>query len=147
MFSLLLLGNGWTDCVEIWNALGSPLVTRLCSSHGWGVSARAHVHSALLYLRNGSADCVQIWCVGLESLLKCFTQVIGGVLGGVSLHVRTCRDTPTPRFCISETSWSIVFKFGMWVGGHKLSAFHKSLVECICTCAPLSINVQLTVTR
>ena len=40
------------------------------------------------------------------------------VTGGVSLHVRTCRDTLTPRFCISETAWPIVFKFGMWVGVH-----------------------------
>ena len=39
----------------------------LCSSHGWGISARAHVHTALVYLRNGSADCVQIWCAGFES--------------------------------------------------------------------------------
>ena len=27
MFRLLFLGNGWTDCVEIWHALGDPLVT------------------------------------------------------------------------------------------------------------------------
>ena len=71
MFRLLYLGNGWADCVEIWHALGDPLVTAYTI-----------------------------------------------VTGGVSLHVRTYRDTPTPRFCISETAWSIVFKFGMWVGGH-----------------------------
>ena len=71
MFRLLYLGNGWADCVEIWHALGDPLVTAYRI-----------------------------------------------VTGGVSLHVRTCRGTPTPRFCISETAWPIVFKFGMWVGGH-----------------------------
>ena len=71
MFRLLYLGNGWADCVEIWHALGDPLVTAYAI-----------------------------------------------VTGGVSLHVRTCRDTPTPRLCISETAWPIVFKFGMWVGGH-----------------------------
>ena len=71
MFRLLFLGNGWTDFVEIWYALGNPLVTAYAV-----------------------------------------------VTDGVSLHVRTCRDAPTPRFCISETAWSIVFKFGMWVGGH-----------------------------
>ena len=71
MFRLLYLGNGWADCVEIWHALGDPLVTAYAI-----------------------------------------------VTGGVSLHVRTCSDTPTPRFCISETAWPIVFKFGMWVGGH-----------------------------
>ena len=27
MFCLLFLGNGWADCVEIWHALGDPLVT------------------------------------------------------------------------------------------------------------------------
>ena len=71
MFHPLFLGNGWADCVEIWHALGNPLVTAYAV-----------------------------------------------VTGGVPLHARTCRDTPTPRFCISETAWSTVFKFGMWVGGH-----------------------------
>ena len=71
MFRLLYLGNGWADCVEIWHALGDPLVTAYAV-----------------------------------------------VTGGVSLHVRTCRDTLTPRFCTSETAWPIVFKFGMQVGGH-----------------------------
>ena len=47
MFRLLYLGNGWADCVEIWHALGDPLVTAYAI-----------------------------------------------VTGGVSLHVRTCRDTP-----------------------------------------------------
>ena len=27
MFRLLFLDNGWADCVEIWHALGDPLVT------------------------------------------------------------------------------------------------------------------------
>ena len=27
MFRLPLLGNGWADCIEIWYALGDPLVT------------------------------------------------------------------------------------------------------------------------
>ena len=27
MFRLPSLGNGWADCVEIWYALGDPLVT------------------------------------------------------------------------------------------------------------------------
>ena len=31
---------------------------------GLGISARAHVHTALLYIRNGMTDCVQIWYVG-----------------------------------------------------------------------------------
>ena len=94
MFRLLFLGNGWADCVEIWHAVGDPLVTAYAV-----------------------------------------------ITGGVSLHVRTCRDTPTPRFCISETARPIVFKFGMW--------FLGSLAKClpqviggvhlhVRTCAPLS---------
>ena len=50
-------------------------------------------------------------------------------------YLCSCRDTPTPRFCISERAWSIVLIFGMWVGGHYLSAFHKSWVGYLCTCA------------
>ena len=84
MFRLLYLGNGWADCVEIWHALGDPLVTAYAV-----------------------------------------------VTDGVSLHVRTC----TPRFCISQTAWPIVFKFGVWVSSHHLSAFHKSSVGYHCTCA------------
>ena len=47
MFRLLLLGNGWADCVEIWHALGDPLATVYAVVTG-GVSlhvrtcARAH---------------------------------------------------------------------------------------------------------
>ena len=69
MFRLLFLGNGWADCVEIWYALGNPLVTAYAV-----------------------------------------------VTGGVSLHVRTCRDTLRtcrPRFCISGTAWPIEFNFGV----------------------------------
>ena len=60
--------------------------------HGWGISARAHVHIALLYLRNGSTDCVKIWYVGWRSLSTCFPQVMGGVG-----HLCTCaRAPPSP---------------------------------------------------
>ena len=99
MFCVLFLDNGWADCVEMWYALGDPLVTAYAI-----------------------------------------------VTGGVSLHVRTCRDTPTPRFCISEMAWQIVFKFGMLVGSHYLSAFHKSWVEYICTApvGPLRRNLACT---
>ena len=91
-----------------------PISYSLCSSHGCGISARAHVHTALLYIRNGWADWVQFWCVSWGSWTRCLTQVVGGV----SLHVRTCR----PHFCISGSAWPIGFNFGVWVGGHELGA-------------------------
>ena len=94
MFRLLYLGNGWADCVEIWHALGDPLVTAYTIVTG-GVSL-LETHTPNL-------------------------NTIGRAVYGIQkrgVHVRTCRDTPTPRFCISETAWPIVFKFGMWVGGH-----------------------------
>ena len=84
MFRLLFLGNGWPDFVEIWYALGNPLVTAYAV-----------------------------------------------VTDGVSLHVRTCR----PRFCNSGTAWPIEFNFGVWVSSPCLSAFHKSWVGYLCTCA------------
>ena len=68
----------------------------------------------LLFLGNGCADCAEI----LYALGAQLFTAYAVVTGGVSLHVRTCRDIPTPRFCISETAWPIVFKFGIWVGGH-----------------------------
>ena len=100
----------------------------------------------LLFLGNGWTDCAEI----LYALGAPLVTAYAIVTGGASLHVRTCRDTPTSRFCISETAWPILFEFGMWVGGHSLSAFHKSWVECICTRArahPFPTNVQLAVTR
>ena len=99
-----------------------------------------------LFLGNGWADCIEILYAVGDPLVTAYAVITGGV----SLHVLTCRGAPTPRLCISETAWPIVFKFGMWVGGHQLSAFHKSLVEYICTCArahPFPINVPLAVTR
>ena len=100
MFRPLYLGNGWADCVEIWHALGDPLVIAYAIVTG-GVplhvrTCRDTPHTAPLYLGNGLADCTQIWYVDWGSLTKCFPQV----MGWVSLHVRTC----TPRFCISGTA-------------------------------------------
>ena len=120
MFRLLYLGNGWADCVEIWHALGDPLVTAYAIVTGGGISARAHVqrysNTALLYLGNRLADCVQIWYVGWGSLTKCLPQVVDGM----HLHVRTC----APLFhkcsacCFSVTVGPIALKFGMHLGTH-----------------------------
>ena len=69
MSRLLYLGNGWADCVEIWHALGDPLVTAYATVR-WGISTRTHVqrypYTALLYLGNGLTDCVQfgMWVGG-----------------------------------------------------------------------------------
>ena len=94
MFPLLFLGNGWADCIEIWYALGNPLVTAYAVVTD-GVSL--HVHTALLYLRNGSTDCVQIWYVGWVSLSRCFPQVMGGVG-----HLCTCARAPNLRISGSD---------------------------------------------
>ena len=68
----------------------------------------------LLFLGNGWADCVETWCALGDPLVTAYAVVTGEV----SVRMRTYRDTPTPRFCISETAWPIVLKFGMCVGGH-----------------------------
>ena len=94
----------------------------LCNSHGWGISARAHVqrcpHTALLYLGNGLANRVQIWCASWGSLTKCLPQVIDGV----HLHVRTC----APLFhkcsacCFSVTVGPIALKCDTYALGDPL---------------------------
>ena len=81
----------------------------------------------LLFIGNGWADCVEIWYALGNPLATAYAVVADGA----SLHVRTC----TPRFCISQTARPIVFKFGVWVSGYYLSAFHKSWVGYLCTCA------------
>ena len=81
----------------------------------------------LLFLGNGWADCVEIWYALGNPLATAYAVVTDGV----SLHVRTC----TLRFCISQTARPIVLKFGGWVSSHYLSAFHKSWVGYLCTCA------------
>ena len=68
----------------------------------------------LLFLGNGWADCFEIWHALGDPLVSAYAVV----MDGVSLHVQTSRNTPTPRFCISETAWPIVFKFCMGVVGH-----------------------------
>ena len=66
----------------------------------------------LLYLGNGWADCVEIWHALGDPQVTAYAIVTGGVY----LHVRTCRDTPAPRFCILETAWPIVFKLVCGLG-------------------------------
>ena len=117
MFRLLFLGNGWADCVEIWHAVGDPLVTAYALAVITGGvylhvrTCRDTPHTALLYLRNGLTDCVQIWYVVWGPLATCLPQVIGGV----HLHVRTC--APISHKCSacrhSVTAEPIALKFGM----------------------------------
>ena len=66
----------------------------------------------LLLLGNGWADYVEIWHAFGDPLVAAYAVVTSGV----SLHVRTC----TPRFYISGMARPIVFKFGVWDGGHYL---------------------------
>ena len=59
MFRLPLLGNGWADCIEIWYALGDPLVTAYAVVTG-GVS---------LYVRTSTPRfCISgsVWPIGFN---------------------------------------------------------------------------------
>ena len=89
--------------------------------HGWGISARAHVHIALLYLRNGSTDCVQIWYVGWRSPSTCFPQVMGGMGISARAHVH-------PHLRISGSEWPNVLKFDVWLETQKLRDLQESEV-------------------
>ena len=65
-------------------------------------------------LGNGWAYCVEIWYELRDRLVTAYAAI----MGGVSLHVRTCR----PCFCILGTDRPIGFNFGVWVEGHELGA-------------------------
>ena len=78
-----------------------------------------------------SVRILEIWYVVRCSLAIHFTKGMGRVPSSARAHVQLC----TQRFCISGTAWPIVFKFGEWVVGHELCAFHKSWVGYLCTCA------------
>ena len=74
-----------------------------------------HKCSACCFLGNSWADCVEIWYALGSPLATAYAVVT--------------------RFCISQTARPIVFKFGVWISSHYLSAFHKSWVGYLCTCA------------
>ena len=76
-----------------WNLVCTwrPISESLCSSHEWGISARAHVRTAILYLRNGSADCVKkfgvrVWGHYLSALHKSW---VGCIRTCTRAHVHT----------------------------------------------------------
>ena len=57
---------------------------------------------------NGSADCDQIWRVFRDQAAMHIQQI----MGGVNLHVRTCRLALFPH---SEMAGPIVLKFSVWL--------------------------------
>ena len=66
----------------------------------------------LLFHGNGWTDCAEILCALGAPLVTAYAG------WGISARAHVHRYPPTLRFCISETAWPIVFKLGMWVGGH-----------------------------
>ena len=166
MFRLLFLGNGWADCVEIWHALGDPLVTAYAVVTG-GVSLQVRQariqdfcqgraprewwpymgwewaifdirkyrfptfsrcllpYYAWMVLNNHSRDtsvpCFCPWDEGTRAFGAGPSVPGVGARPSAPLDPRLCARAEIPpalRFCISETAWPIVFKFGMWVGGY-----------------------------
>ena len=72
MFRLLFLGNGWADCIEIWYAVGDPLVTAYAVITG-GVSlhvltCRGTPHTAPLCNVVQRAVCMGWWFASCYSL-------------------------------------------------------------------------------
>ena len=90
--------------------VGSPIPSTVYETNAescqyllWHVARAARGVSQiflLLFFGNGWADCVEIlYAIGVP-----LVTAYAVVTGGISLHVRTLRDTPTQRFCISETA-------------------------------------------
>ena len=77
--------------------------------HGWGISARAHVHTALLYLRNGLTDCVSNLVCGFE-----VTKYVLSTNHGVGWDI-SARAHVHAHLRISGSEWPIVLKFDVWL--------------------------------
>ena len=92
MFRLLFLGNGWADCIEIWVSSWGPISYSLCSNHGWGISARAHVQRYPPHRASVSRERLGRLCSNLVCGLGVTKYVLSTSQGwgGASLHVRTC---------------------------------------------------------
>ena len=99
------LGNGWTDCAEIWYMISDPLARLFTRVRG---GAQLHVRTPFSSLGNGGTACAEIWYVVRDPLAKRLTEVNDGV------HVRTC----APPFLISGMAERIALKFGVWLGYH-----------------------------
>ena len=112
MFSSVpYLGNGWTDCAEIWCVVRYQLGMRF-SLLGGGVHRQVRTGCICMcaplfriYLGNDKTDCAEIWCVLRDQL----TVQLTGAWNGVYLHVRT----RVPLFRISGTVGLTALKFGM----------------------------------
>ena len=68
------VGNGWTDCAEIWYVVKNTLPYRFTEING---GVKVHVRTCappLPYLGNGWTDCAEIWCVTMGPLSLRFTQ-------------------------------------------------------------------------
>ena len=135
--ALLYLGNGLADCVQIWY-VGWGSLTKCLPQVIDGV--HLHVRTCAPLFHKCSACCFSV-TVGPIALKFCYAlgnplaTAYAVVTDGVSLHVRTC----TPRFCISQTARSIVFKFGVW-GFNSLPKCFPQVMGCVYlhvrTCRP-----------
>ena len=62
MFRLLFLGNGWADCVEIWHALGDPLLTAYAVVTDGVSRAEIHPHRASVSRKRLGRLCSNLVC-------------------------------------------------------------------------------------
>ena len=73
-----LIGNGWTDCAEIWYVVRDSLAKRFPKVNVRYVrrctAARELVGITFPYLVNGRMDCTEIWCVARRPVALRFTQ-------------------------------------------------------------------------
>ena len=68
------LGNGWTDCAEIWCVARDPLARLFAKVHG---GAQLHVSTCAPLFRiseTAGTDCAEIWYVVRGPLAKRFTK-------------------------------------------------------------------------
>ena len=83
--SVSYLGNGWTDCADIWCVVRDPLALRFTLLRG---EVHLHVRTAFPYLRNGWTDCDEICYAVVDQLAGQLTQTKDGVRARA--HLQMC---------------------------------------------------------
>ena len=107
--SALYVGNGWTDCAEIWCVVKDQIAMRFTPLRG-GMHLHpkrgAHMCTPFPYLGNGRTDCAETWYAVRGQLARQFRQTKDWSASALA-HVQMC-----PLFRISEAAGGIALKLG-----------------------------------
>ena len=125
------LGDGCTDCAEIWCVARDPLGRLFANVYG---GTQLHVRTPFSYLGNGWTDCAEIWYVVRGPVAMRFTQD-GRFCTNAGVTVTHLSTSVRPRsFTAQKASYSLNeradrFSSNMQIEGSCQTAiFHLSFL-------------------